>query len=151
MRSYIATLLLFFAVAYISAAKPQKLSLTRSVTQDAPVVKPNQDAPVVKPKQPPLYHHTTKPIDLQATAPPSVTTVVHDDVVIEKVVGPVIIDEVPIHHEHEEHDEHENDKIGEVVFGEEPIGVVIKPTIADTLGTTVPGTTPPPAVEGGAD
>jgi hypothetical protein len=119
--------------------------------QDAPV-KPNQDAPVVKPKQPPLYHHTTKPIDLQGTPPPpSVATVVHDDVLIEKVVGPVIIDEVPIHHEHEEHEEHENDNIGEVVFGEEPIGVVIKPTIADILGTTVPGTTPPPAVEGGAD
>ena len=97
----IATLLLFFAIAYASAATPPR---AKGVAK----------------------HHNTKPIELQTTPPPAVH---------EKVVGPVIIDEVPIHHEYEDRE----DDIGEAVFGEEPtIGTTQEPT---TIGTT------PPAVE----
>ena len=101
----IATLLLFFAVAYASAATPP---IARSAAKGA------------------VKHHNTKPIELQTTPPPAVH---------EKVVGPVIIDEVPIHHEYEDRE----DDIGEAVLGEEPtIGTTQEPT---SIGTT------PPAVE----
>ena len=105
----IATLLLFFAVAYASAAM-QPIARAKG-------------APVVK-------HHNTKPIELQTTPPPAVH---------EKVVGPVIIDEVPIHHEYEDRE----DDIGEAVFGEEPttIGTTQEPIVPTSIGTT------PPAVE----
>ena len=110
----IATLLLFFAVAYASAATPP---IARSAAKGAPVVK----------------HHNTKPIELQTTPPPAVH---------EKVVGPVIIDEVPIRHEYEDRE----DDIGEAVFGEEhivptTIGTTQEPIVPTSIGTT------PPAVE----
>ena len=103
----IATLLLFFAVAYASAATP----------------------PIARAKGA-VKHHNTKPIELQTTPPPAVH---------EKVVGPVIIDEVPIHHEYEDRE----DDIGEAVFGEEHI---VPTTIGTTQEPTSIGTTPP-AVE----